>query len=82
MHTYIHTYILVDCLATGIQLSPCLYVSYITCDSYCLVSLLPKDGWTALRWAIVMDHPEIVKELLSGRAQVDLLDEVRHNINW
>jgi len=29
-----------------------------------------------------MNHPEIVRELLSGGAQVNLQDEVRHNINW
>jgi len=34
---------IIDCLTTGIHLSPCFYVSYITWGSYCLVSLCSSE---------------------------------------
>ena len=37
---------------------------------------------TALMKASVQGHTGIIRELLSGGAQVDLQDKVRHNINY
>ena len=43
---------------------------------------VPQDGWTALMLASDSGHTDVVQLLLSSGAQVDLQDEVRHNINF
>ena len=43
--------------------------------------LSPQDGQTALMLASDGGHNDVVQLLLSSGAQVDLQDEVRHNIN-
>ena len=42
---------------------------------------VPQDGWTALMLASDSGHTDVVQLFLSSRAQVDLQDEVRHNID-
>lgn len=37
-----------------------------------------QDGWTALMWASLRGHTDVVQKLLSNGAQVDHQDEVRH----
>ena len=49
----------------------------VTVLSHCV----PQRGLTALIVASVNGETEVVRQLLSGGAQVDLQDEVRHNIN-
>ena len=46
-----------------------------------LYSVLQRD-WTALMLASGSGHTDVVQLLLSSGAQVDLQDEVRHNINY
>ena len=43
---------------------------------------VPQLGRTALMEASVIGHTDVVQLLLSSGAQVDLQDEVRHNINY
>ena len=43
---------------------------------------VPQDGVTALMEASGGGHTDVVQLLLSSGAQVDLQDEVRHNINY
>ena len=43
--------------------------------------ILSQDGWTALMLASDSGHTDMVQLLLSSGAQVDLQDEVIHNIN-
>ena len=40
-----------------------------------------QNGDTALIEASLMGRAEVVRELLSGGAEVDLQNKVRHNIN-
>ena len=47
-----------------------------------LSDCVPQDSYTALLLASCMGKTEVVRELLSGGAQVDLPDKVRHNINY
>ena len=42
---------------------------------------IPQDGWTALMLASDSGHTDVVQLLLSSGTQVDLQDEVRHNID-
>ena len=49
----------------------------VTVLSHCV----PQDGDTALIEASLMGRTEVVRELISGGAQVDLQKKVRHNIN-
>ena len=46
----------------------------VTVLSHCV----PQNGMTALMMASAYGKTEVVQELLSGGAQVDLQDEVRH----
>lgn len=46
-----------------------------------LFCLIPQNGRTALMIAIARGHSAIVQLLLSSRAQVDLQDQVKHNIS-
>ena len=50
----------------------------VTVLSHCV----PQDGRTALMVASVQGRTEIIRELLSGGAQVDLQDKVRHNMKY
>ena len=50
----------------------------VTVLSHCV----PQNDMTALIWASLSGKSEVVRELLSGGAQVDLPIEVRHNINY
>ena len=43
-----------------------------------LSQCVPQDGMTALILAILCGKSEVVRELLSGGAKVDLQTEVRH----
>ena len=43
---------------------------------------IPQNGSTALMVASGSGHTDVVQLLLSSGAQVDLQDEVRHNINY
>ena len=61
--------------------SLCFYVSYITYVVAVLSHCVSQDGDTALMEASRQGHAVIIQELLSGGAQVDLQDKVRHNIN-
>ena len=54
------------------------YVIYSMCDSYCLVTCIPQDGWTALIWASLKGHADVVQDLITGGAQVNLQNEVKH----
>ena len=45
----------------------------------CSILFFAQDGWTALMWASLRGHTDVVKKLLSSGAQVDHQDEVRHN---
>ena len=68
---------IIDCLTTGIHLSSCLCVTshvIVTVLSHCVA----QNGDTALIWASYRGHTGIIRELLSGGAQVDLQDKVRH----
>ena len=47
----------------------------VTVLSHCV----PQDGMTALILASVYGESEVVQELLSGGAQVDLLTQVRQH---
>ena len=47
----------------------------VTVLSHCV----PQNGDTALIGASHMDHPDVVRMLLSSGAQVDLQNKVRHN---
>ena len=47
----------------------------VTVLSHCV----PQDGWTALIWASLYGESEVVRELLSGGAKVDLQTEVRQH---
>ena len=47
----------------------------------CLIVLIPQNGDTALMEASRQGHPDIIRELLSGGAHVDLHNMVRHIIN-
>ena len=62
-----------------------LFCSYMLFTSHVIVAVfshcVPQDSDTALMVASRNGYPEVVRELLSGGAQVDLQDEVRHNIN-
>ena len=49
----------------------------VTVLSHCV----PQNGYSALIWASRFGESEVVLELLSAGAQVDLQDKVRHNIN-
>ena len=49
----------------------------VTVLSHCV----PQNGYSALIWASLDGRTEVVQELLSGGAQVDLQTEVRQNIN-
>ena len=49
----------------------------VTVLSHCV----PQSGMTALMRASRWGESEVVRELLSGGAKVDLQTEVRHNIN-
>ena len=49
----------------------------VTVLSHCV----PQNGMTALIWASHRGETEVVQELLSSGAKVDLQNEVRHNIN-
>ena len=42
---------------------------------------VPQDGLTALIRASLEGYPDVVRVLLSAGAQVDLQNEVRHNIS-
>ena len=50
----------------------------VTVLSHCV----PQSGDSALMRASRYGETEVVRELLSGGAQVDLQDKVRHNINY
>ena len=50
----------------------------VTVLSHCV----PQNGDSALIWASLTGKSEVVQELLSGGAQVDLQDKVRHNMNY
>ena len=41
----------------------------------------PQYGLSALRWASFEGDADIVQELITGGAQVNLQYEVKHNIN-
>ena len=43
---------------------------------------VPQSGMTALILGSLSGKSEVVQELLSGGAKVDLQTEVRHNINY
>ena len=43
---------------------------------------VPQRGLTALMMASGSGHTDVVQLLLSSGAQVDLQDNVRHNINY
>ena len=43
---------------------------------------VPQYGRTALMWASDNGHTDVVQLLLSSGAQVNLQDNVRHNINY
>ena len=49
----------------------------VTVLSHCV----PQFGYTALIRASRNGETEVVRELLSGGAQVDLQNKVRHNIS-
>ena len=49
----------------------------VTVLSHCV----PQSGYSALIWAGLDGESEVVRELLSAGAQVDLQDKVRHNLN-
>ena len=51
------------------------------CDSNVLSHCVPQNGLTALMWASGKGHTGVVQLLLTSGAQVDLQDQVRHNIN-
>ena len=46
-----------------------------------LTHFILQNGWTALMRASDSGFTDVVRELLSGGAQIDLQDEVRHSIN-
>lgn len=46
---------------------------------YFAVLFFAQDGWTALMWASLRGHTDVVQKLLSNGAQVDHQDEVRDN---
>ena len=50
----------------------------VTVLSHCV----PQNDMTALMVASHEGETEVVRELLSGGAQLDLQDMVRHNINY
>ena len=54
---------------------------FITVIVYVLFHFVSQDGWTALMLASDSGHTDVVQLLLSSGAQVDLQDEVRHNMN-
>ena len=49
----------------------------VTVLSHCV----PQDGDTALLDASYSGNADIVRELITGGAQLDLQNKVRHNIN-
>ena len=49
----------------------------VTVLAHCIL----QDGWSALRWASFNGHADIVQELITGGAQVNLQYEVKHNVN-
>ena len=59
---------------------------FIPCLSHVVITVLSHSvfqrGWTALMLASGSGHTDAVQLLLSSGAQVDLQDEVRHNINY
>ena len=46
-----------------------------------MAHFVPQDGWTALMLASDGGHTDIVQQLLSSGAKVDLQNKVRHDIN-
>ena len=49
----------------------------VTVLSHCVLQV----GDTALIWASYNSNADIIRDLITGGAQLDLQDEVRHNIN-
>ena len=58
-----------------------VFSMFITVIVLFLSHCVPQDGWSALMCASVNGHTDVVKHLLSSGPQVDLKNEVRHNIN-
>ena len=58
----------------------------VPCSSHVILTVsshsVPQDGRTALMWASISGHTDVVQLLLSSGAQVDLQDKVRHNIKY
>ena len=43
---------------------------------YYFFVLLLQDGLTALHWAAINNHPDIIKILISNGADINVVDEV------